>query len=75
MLTTVSHLRSVSERAASGRVHDQQRLSDLIGVLYDAAIDPVLWECAIERAAYFVGGTGAALFCKDVGAENAVGPA
>ena len=53
---------------------DQQRLSDLIGVIYDAAIDPSLWECAIERAAYFVGGTGAALICKDVGARHAAAP-
>jgi DNA-binding CsgD family transcriptional regulator len=51
---------------------DQQRLSDLIGVLYDAAIDPSLWQCAIQKAANFVGGTGAALISKDVGAHNAV---
>jgi DNA-binding CsgD family transcriptional regulator len=53
---------------------DQQRLSDLIGVVYDAAIDPSLWEGAIRRAAQFVGGTGAALICKDVGARHAFAP-
>jgi DNA-binding CsgD family transcriptional regulator len=72
-MNTVSHLRSVSERAASGRVHDQQHLSDLIGAVYDAAIDPSLWESAIVRVADFVGGCGAALFCKDVGAYHAAG--
>ena len=56
--------------ASTGRTRDRQ-LSELIGVIYDAAIDPSLWEYAIERAAYFVGGAGAALFCKDVGADHA----
>jgi len=70
-MNTVSHLRSVSERAASGRVHDQQHLSDLIGTVYDAAIDPSVWESAIVRIADFVGGCGAALFCKDAGAYHA----
>ena len=70
-MNTVSHLRSVSERAASGRVHDQQHLSDLIGIVYDAAIDPSVWEGAIVRIADFVGGCGAALFCKDAGAYHA----
>jgi DNA-binding CsgD family transcriptional regulator len=69
-MNTVSHLRSVSERAASGRVHDQQHLSDLIGAVYDAAIDPSVWESAIVRIADFVGGCGAALFCKDAGAYH-----
>ena len=72
-MNTVSHLRSVSERTASGRVHDQQHLSDLIGAVYDAAIDPSLWESAIVRVVDFVGGCGAALFCKDVGAYHAAG--
>jgi DNA-binding CsgD family transcriptional regulator len=53
---------------------DWQQLSDLIGLIYDAAIDPSLWERAIERSAYFVGGTGAALVCKDVGAHHAATP-
>jgi DNA-binding CsgD family transcriptional regulator len=69
-MNTVSHLRSVSERVASGRVSDQQHLSDLIGIVYDAAIDPSLWESAIVRVADFVGGCGAALFCKDAGAYH-----
>jgi DNA-binding CsgD family transcriptional regulator len=56
--------------ASTSRTRDQQ-LSELIGVIYDAAIDPSLWEYAIERAAYFVGGAGSALFCKDVGADHA----
>jgi DNA-binding CsgD family transcriptional regulator len=67
-------LRPVSVVASPRSRDDQQRLSDLIGVIYDAAIDPSFWQCAMERAAYFVGGTGAALICKDVGARHAVIP-
>jgi hypothetical protein len=71
-MNTASRPRPVPVVASARSLDDQQRLSDLIGVIYDAAIDPSLWECAIERAAYFVGGTGAALINKDVGARNAV---
>jgi hypothetical protein len=71
-MNTASRPRPVSVVASARRPDDQQRLSDLIGVIYDAAIDPSLWEFAIERAANFVGGTGAALINKDVGARNAV---
>ena len=71
-MNTAARPRPISVVASARSFDDQQRLSDLIGVLYDAAINPSLWECAIERAAYFVGGTGAALISKDVGAHNAV---
>src|SRR5882672_10260085 len=71
MMKSISHLRSVSALSAPGDFHDQQQLSDLIGVVYDAAIDPSRWEDAIARAAQFVGGSGAGLFCKDVGVPHA----
>jgi DNA-binding CsgD family transcriptional regulator len=71
-MNTAARLRPVPVVASARSSDDQQRLSDLIGIIYDAAVDPSLWEGAIERAAYFVGGTGAALICKDVGARNAV---
>jgi DNA-binding CsgD family transcriptional regulator/PAS domain-containing protein len=71
MMKSISHLRSVSALSAPGDFHDQQHLSDLIGVVYDAAIDPSRWEDAIARAAQFVGGSGAGLFCKDVGVPHA----
>ena len=73
-MNTASRLRPVSVVASARSPDDQQRLSHLIGVIYDAVIDPSLWRSAIERAAYFVGGTGAALICKDVGARHAVIP-
>ena len=74
MMKSISHLRSVSALSAPGDFHDQQQLSDLIGIVYDAAIDPSRWEDAIARAAQFVGGTGAGLFCKDVGVPHATIP-
>jgi DNA-binding CsgD family transcriptional regulator len=70
-MNSVSHLRSVSVLSAPNDFHDQQRLSDLISAVYDAAIDPSRWEDAIAGAAEFVGGTGAGLFCKDVGVPHA----
>jgi DNA-binding CsgD family transcriptional regulator len=51
-------------------VNDFQGLSDLIGEVYDAALDPSLWDGVLERAANFVGGTGAALFSKDAAAQQ-----
>jgi DNA-binding CsgD family transcriptional regulator len=73
-MNTASNLRPVSVVASARSSDDRQQLSDLIGLIYDAAIDPSLWKCAIERAAYFVGGTGAGLICKDVGARHAAMP-
>jgi len=73
-MNTASHLRPVSVVASARSSDDRQQLSDLIGLIYDAAIDPSLWRSAIERAAYFVGGTAAGLICKDVGARHAAMP-
>ena len=60
-MNAASRPRPVPLVAPARSPDDRQRLSDLIGVIYDAAIDPSLWEGAIERAAYFIGGSGAAL--------------
>lgn len=70
-MNMLSHLRPVSELAASAGGRDgRQQLSDLISLVYDAAIDQSLWGQAIERVAYFVDGVGAGLFCKDVDAQH-----
>ncbi len=64
-MDTVSRLRLFSDLAASAASRrDRQQLSDLISLVYDAAIDQSLWENAIESVAYFVGGVGAGLFWK-----------
>jgi len=74
-MKTVSHLRPVSALAASAASRkDRQQLSDLISFVYDAAIDQSLWENANERVAYFVGGVGAGLFCKDIDAQHVSAP-
>src|SRR4051794_6624665 len=48
---------------------DSQKLSDLIGDVYDAVLDQSLWPGVIERTAHFVGGIGAALFSKDASGQ------
>lgn len=46
-------------------VLEADRLSLLIGRIYDAAIDPSLWSDALERIADFVGGCSAVLVSRD----------
>jgi DNA-binding CsgD family transcriptional regulator/PAS domain-containing protein len=66
----VSHSHPVSDRSAVYGAGDCERLSDLISSIYDAALEPSLWEGAIERVTYFVQGAGAGLFFKDVDAQH-----
>jgi DNA-binding CsgD family transcriptional regulator len=40
-------------------------VSTLIGGIYDAALDPDLWSCALKGIGQFVGGPAAALYAKD----------
>jgi DNA-binding CsgD family transcriptional regulator len=42
------------------------RLLDLISLIYDAALEPGLWNAVVERTAGFVGGMGASIFRQDV---------
>ena len=44
---------------------DAVRLSALIGDIYDAALEPVLWTGVVEKAGRFVGGSGASIFSRD----------
>ena len=44
--------------------------SDIIGDIYDAILDPSLWEGVLERTARFVGGVGASLFSKDASSNT-----
>jgi DNA-binding CsgD family transcriptional regulator len=44
---------------------EAQDISQLIGSIYDAALDRDLWPSALERSAAFVGGCASALFMKD----------
>jgi DNA-binding CsgD family transcriptional regulator len=45
-------------------------LSEVIGLVYDAALDPTLWPRALERACVFVGGSSGALFWHDAATEK-----
>jgi DNA-binding CsgD family transcriptional regulator len=47
-------------------MHETERLSWLIGDIYDAALEPSLWAKVLENAARFVGGAAASVFSKDV---------
>jgi DNA-binding CsgD family transcriptional regulator len=40
-------------------------VSELIGLIYDAALNPALWPQALERACSFVGGSSSTLFWHD----------
>jgi DNA-binding CsgD family transcriptional regulator len=45
-------------------------LSNLIGEIYDAAIDPSLWQRALESSCAFVGASSAVLFWHDAATER-----
>ena len=47
-------------------VTEAERLSALIGDIYDTALDPALWISVLDKAARFVGGTAASLYSKDI---------
>jgi DNA-binding CsgD family transcriptional regulator len=44
---------------------EDERLSELIGQIYDAALDPALWIDVLKKTAHFVGGPAASLVSKD----------
>ena len=45
-------------------------LSEVIGLVYDAALDPALWPRALEQACLFVGGSSGSLFWHDAATEQ-----
>lgn len=45
-------------------------LSEVIGLVYDAALDPALWPRALEQACRFVGGSSGSLFWHDTATEQ-----
>ncbi|MGB8628237.1 MAG: LuxR family transcriptional regulator, partial [Xanthobacteraceae bacterium] len=51
-------------------MHETERLSALIGDIYDAAIDPTLWVDVLGRTKNFIGGQAAALAWKDAVAKR-----
>lgn len=49
---------------------EAEQLSALIGLLYDAALDPSQWPSALKETARFVGGSSATLFAKDASSKS-----
>jgi DNA-binding CsgD family transcriptional regulator len=48
-----------------------ESLSQTVGLIYDAALDPRLWPTALESIREFVGGFAANFFWQDVSEQNA----
>jgi DNA-binding CsgD family transcriptional regulator len=48
----------------------EEQLSELIGDVYDAALNPALWPAALAGASHFVGGPSTALYTKDATSKN-----
>ena len=51
-------------------MQEAERLSMLIGDIYDAALDQTLWLKVLEDTAGFVGGSAAMLFWKDLASRR-----
>ena len=49
---------------------EAERVSLLVGRIYDAALAPGLWPAALGEIAGFVGGPSAALYAKDVAGKH-----
>ena len=52
------------------RMRDDERFSQLIGRIYDAALDASLWPAVLGDIAHFVGGPAAALFYKNASSKT-----
>lgn len=51
-------------------IDESERLSALIGDIYDAALDPSLWPRLLKKCSGFVGGYAGALFAKDAASRT-----
>jgi DNA-binding CsgD family transcriptional regulator len=49
---------------------ESQKVSSLIGEIYDAALDPDLWPGVLEKACRFVGGVASNLYSEDSAART-----
>jgi DNA-binding CsgD family transcriptional regulator/PAS domain-containing protein len=52
-------------------MNESDRLSALVGRIYDAILDPTLWVDVLDEAARFVGGSASSLYYRDAGGRNA----
>ena len=49
---------------------ETQDIAALIGDIYDAALDPELWNSVLRKVATFIGGTGGTLFRRDTASKT-----
>src|SRR5215831_10677025 len=56
--------------ASRSAMHESERLSALIGDIYDAALDSTLWVDVLGKTKNFIGGQGAGLGWKDAVAKR-----
>jgi DNA-binding CsgD family transcriptional regulator/PAS domain-containing protein len=52
-------------------MREAERLSAIIGHIYDAALDPALWVGVLERAAGFTNAAAASLYARDLASKTA----
>ncbi len=49
---------------------DEQRISDLVGTVYDAALDPSLWTTVLQQASEYLDAMGGIVAAYDLSLEN-----
>ena len=70
MMSVSLQRQDVNQALADEPLQDHEALGNLIGDIYDAALDQALWPVVLQRAARFVGGIGASLFARDAVARG-----
>jgi DNA-binding CsgD family transcriptional regulator len=65
-------VRLAPNQQAWSAMHESERLSALIGRIYDATLDPNLWVDVLDEAARFVGGPASSLYYRDAERRPAV---
>ena len=53
------------QRCGAVAMGELEQVSELIGDIYDASLDPALWQPVLQQIGDFVGGPAAALYSKD----------
>lgn len=57
---------------ASGTMSESEAFLDLVGSVYDAALDPARWADALRKLAEFAGGSAAAIYAKSPTAGSGI---
>jgi DNA-binding CsgD family transcriptional regulator len=57
-------------KAGATTMSETQAVATLIGDIYDAALNPGLWDSVLRKVATFIGGTGGSLFRRDTASKT-----